>query len=79
MNISIDTLIRSGVLLIALMNQILTVFGINPLPLSEEEAYAALTNIATVVTALWAWWKNNSFTKEAIRADEYMKELKASE
>lgn len=26
--------------------------------------------------AIYAWWKNNSVTKEAQAADEYMRELK---
>ena len=25
---------------------------------------------------VWTWWKNNSFTKEAIKADEYLEDLR---
>ncbi len=63
-------------MLIALINQILTMFGINPLPFSDEQIYNILSAAATVVTTLWAWWKNNSFTKNAIEADKYLKKLK---
>ncbi len=63
-------------MLIALINQILTMFGINPLPFSNEQIYNILSAAATVVTTLWAWWKNNSFTKNAIEADKYLKKLK---
>ncbi len=77
MNISISTIARTGMLIFALINQTLTMTGLNPLPWSEEEAYEGFTIILTVGSALWAWWKNNSFTKEAIEADEYMKELKS--
>lgn len=76
MNISIDTLVRTGVLIFALINQMLTIFGINPLPFSEKEVYMGLTNLLTIIAALWTWWKNNSFTQEAMKADEYMRELK---
>ena len=52
--------------------------GKNPLPFAEEELYAWLSAAATVAATLWAWWKNNSFTPEAITADEYLAELKAN-
>ena len=79
MKISNGTIIRTIVLAVALLNQILTVFGFNPLPFSDEEIYAGLSAVATVITALVAWWKNNSFTKPAIEADKYMKTLKNTE
>ena len=33
---------------------------------------------ATIVTAIIAWWKNNSFTQEAIEADKYLDQLRAT-
>lgn len=75
-NISKDTIVRTAVLLIALINQVLTALNINPLPFSDEEIYTFISTAVTVVAALWAWWKNNSITKNAIKADEYLKELK---
>lgn len=75
-NVSKETILRTAVMLIALINQILTMFGINPLPFSNEQIYNILSAAATVVTTLWAWWKNNSFTKNAIEADKYLKKLK---
>lgn len=73
-----ETIIRAIVLLVTLVNTVLTIFGKNPLPFAEEELYAWLTTAATVAATLWAWWKNNSFTPEAIAADEYLAELKAN-
>ena len=32
----------------------------------------------TVISAAIAWWKNNSFTQSALKADEVMKEEKAN-
>lgn len=71
-----DTIIRTVVLIFALINQVLTVIGINPLPFSNEEVFEAVSVILTVGASIAAWWKNNSFTKAAIKADTYMKELK---
>ena len=37
------------------------VFGYSILPISEEEFGELFTALFTVVTALWAWWKDNSW------------------
>lgn len=76
MNCSKETCIRTVVLILALVNQVLTVLNKNPLPFSEEEIYEALSAVATVVASLWAWWKNNSFTAAAVEADRYLTALK---
>ena len=72
MKIKKGTIIRTVCLIVALSNQVLTVCGKNPLPFSEEEVYEGVSVTITVVTALVAWWKNNSFTKRAIYADEIL-------
>lgn len=71
-----ETIIRTIILVVTLLNQVLTMLGKNPLPFAEDELYALLTTIATVAATVWAWWKNNSFTSAAITADEYLAELK---
>ena len=74
-----ETLIRTVILIYALVNQILTYRGHSILPIGEEQV-TELTSIAfTVVTALVAWWKNNSFTAEAIEADKYLAKLRGGE
>lgn len=78
-NISADTIARTICLALALINQILAVFGKNVLPFGDDDIYQFVSLIATFVTAGIAWWKNNSFTSAAIKADEYMNELKETE
>ena len=73
--VSVETIIRTIVLAVTLINQVLTMLGKNPLPFAEDELYALLTTAATVAASLWAWWKNNSFTLAAIEADKYLAEL----
>lgn len=74
-----ETLIRTVILIYALVNQILTYKGHSILPIGEEQV-TELTSIAfTIVTALVAWWKNNSFTAEAIEADKYLAKLRGGE
>ena len=71
-----ETIIRTIVLVLALINQALTASGKNPLPFAESEIYELLTLLVTIGASLWAWWKNNSFTQAAIKADSYMDELR---
>lgn len=75
-NISAGTIARTIVLIAALVNTLLTAFGKNPLPFSDEEVYAGVSAVITVVVSLVAWWKNNSFTKKAIEADAILIESK---
>lgn len=76
MKISADTIIRTVVLVVALVNQVLTATGKNPLPFSDDVIYEAVTLAVTIGASVWAWWKNNSFTANAIEADRYLKDLK---
>ena len=79
MNCNKQTLIRTIVLGLALVNQLLTAWGKNPLPFSEEGLYEGLSAAWTAASALWAWWKNNSFTKEAVAADRLLAALRKGE
>ncbi len=69
--IEISTIIRTVLLAVALINQVLTMTGHSVLPVSDEQLTEFITLGFTIVTSLWAWWKNNSFTKYAIMADEF--------
>lgn len=73
MKVSKETIVRTVLLVLSLVNSILTATGKNPLPIAEEEAYTIISAIVTAIVAIWAWWKNNSFTKGAIAADEWRK------
>ncbi len=75
-NATMSTRVRTVVLIISLINVILNSFGKNPLPFSDEQIYNAASMVETAVISLITWWKNNSFTVEAVRADEILKELK---
>ena len=79
MNVKIDTIIRTALLVLALINNALLIFGKSPLPISDEALTQVITFFFTTATALWAWWKNNSFTKDAIKADNFLASLRESE
>lgn len=75
-NVSSGTITRTIILLIALVNQILAYFGISPLQIADEDIGTIVTILFTVGASVAAWWKNNSFTKVAIQADELKRNLK---
>lgn len=74
-NINKGTIARTIAVIAVLINQFLIMFGKEQLPFTEDEIYQGVSMVLTVGATLWAWWKNNSFTKEAIKADEYKKNL----
>lgn len=76
MNVKTDTIARTIILILALINQILAVTGKGTLDIAENDIYQIVSLAATITSAVWAWWKNNSFTKPAIAADNYMHRLK---
>ena len=76
-NITAGTIARAAVLLLALTNQMLSAMGKSPLPIESTTVEQLVTAGITTIAALVAWWKNNSFTKEAIAADKEYDRLKA--
>lgn len=76
-NITAGTIARTAVLLLALTNQMLSAIGKSPLPIESTTVEQLVTAGITTIAALVAWWKNNSFTKEAIAADKEYDRLKA--
>lgn len=76
-NITAGTIARTAVLLLALTNQMLSAMGKSPLTIESTTVEQLVTAGITTIAALVAWWKNNSFTKEAIAADKEYDRLKA--
>lgn len=76
-NITAGTIARTAVLLLALTNQMLSAMGKSPLPIESTTVEQLVTAGITTIAALVAWWKNNSFTKEAIAADKEYDRLKS--
>jgi SPP1 family holin len=73
--IKVATMTRTAVLFLALANQILSATGHSPIPVDDAQLEQLISTGMTVGAAIWAWWKNNSFTKEAIAADNYLESL----
>ena len=76
MKVKRETIIRTICLFIVILNQICLTKGWITFDLGEDGAYEIASSLMLVVVAIWTWWKNNSFTKEAKAGDELMEKLK---
>ena len=76
MKISAGTISRTIILGLALINQILSIMGISPLNIASDDIRTVVSLLFTIGAATAAWWKNNSFSKEAIEADAYLDSLR---
>ena len=74
--ISTGTIVRTIILALALINQMLTAAGKPIINISDDNINMLISSGFTAATAIMAWWKNNSFTKAALEADKYKNSLK---
>lgn len=67
------TIIRTLLLLIAWLNQFLSMKGYSPLPFNDLELEAGVSMLVTFIVSIWTWWKNNDITKKARARTDYLK------
>ncbi len=70
------TIVRTVCLTLALINQLLVAAGYKALPISDDQVNTVISTCITIGVSLWTWWKNNSFTKAAIKADQTLRDIK---
>lgn len=76
--ITAGTISRTIVLALALVNQVLVAFGVQAIPIEDEMVNTLVSTGWTVVSAIVAWWNNNSFRQDSIASDrKLMGERKA--
>ena len=74
--ISKGTIIRGLCLALALVNMVLKATGHDILPIDDVQINDAVSNLWMIGAAFAAYWKNNSFSCEAKKADEIMQNMK---
>lgn len=79
MQISKGTIARTISIVLVLVNIVLKQFGIDAINVSESEILTFIEALIEVAIIVVSFWKNNSFTQNAIKADEFLKTLKGSE
>lgn len=79
MKISKGTIIRTIALAVVLLNLLLKALGKPLIDFDEGSALVWLEYIIEVAVILVTFWKNNSFSEYAIKADEFLQQLKSEE
>ena len=60
--ITAETVTGVLILLVALTNAVLQMFGINTLPIENEEVSNIVSTVFLIITAIWNTWKNRNIT-----------------
>lgn len=79
MEITVGTITRTIILALALINQLLSASGHAVIPIEDATIETLVSTAFTIVAALVAWWKNNSFTKAARLGDFHMRKARIEE
>ena len=79
MKISKGTIVRTVMLVIVILNMILKACGKSIINIDENQVLSVLEYIIEIAIIAVNWWKNNSFTENAKKADKFLKTLKESE
>lgn len=77
--VTAGTVARTIILVIALINQALVISGRSIINIADDDISQVVSLLFTIGAAILAWWKNNSFTANAIEADQYLSCLKNSD
>lgn len=79
MKISKSTIVRAILIAIVIINFILEKLGVDLIPADESQIAMIVETVIEIAVIVVGFWKNNSFSQAAIRADEFLKELRADE
>lgn len=76
---TIKAFIRLLVAAILAFNTVLTAKGLNPIPFDESAFSDVALQIATGLSVIWLWWRNNNVTAKARAQKELSNKLKTGE
>jgi SPP1 family holin len=79
MKISKSTIIRTILVFIVIINFILEKLGVDIIPADESLITMFVETFIEIAVIVVGFWKNNSYSQAAIRADEFLKELRSDE
>ena len=77
--ITAETVTGILILLLALVNATLQMFGINTLPIENEEVTNIVSTVFLIATALWNTWKNRNITTASQIAQNITDSIKNGE
>lgn len=68
-----------ALLVLALINAVLQMFGMNVLPIQNDDISNIVSVVFLIVTAAWNTWKNRNFTKASQEAQALTDMIKNGE
>lgn len=79
MKITKGTIVRAIMMILVVVNLVLEKCGIDVIRTDENAILMLVEAIIELAIIAVGFWKNNSFTQAAIKADEFLKQLRESE
>lgn len=79
MKITKATIVRTILVVLVIINFVLEKLGLDLIPVDENAVLMFVETIIEIAVIAVGFWKNNSFTEKAIKADAFLKELRESE
>ena len=79
MKITKSTIVRTILVALVIINFVLEKCGLDIIPTDEHFIFMAVETLIEIAIIGVGFWKNNSFSKKAIQADAFLKELRESE
>ena len=79
MKITKSTIVRTILVAIVIINFILEKCGVDIIPTDEHFIFMAVETLIEIAIIVVGFWKNNSFSKKAIKADQFLQYLRESE
>ena len=67
------------ILLVALVNAVLQMFGFNTLPIENEEITSIVSTVFLIVTVIWNTWKNRNISAASQTAQQITDAIKNGE
>ena len=79
MKISKWTIVRTLMLLVAIVNIVLERFGLDLIKTDESMILYTVETVLELAAIAAAWWYNNSFSQNALKAQRFLEDLKMEE
>lgn len=77
--VNAETVTGVLILLVALVNAVLQMFGINTLPIENGEISEIVSTVFLIITVLWNTWKNRNISTASQTAQQITDAIKNGE
>lgn len=79
MQVTKSTIVRTILVALVFVNFILEKCGVDVIPANESTILMVVETATEIAVLAVGFWKNNSYSPAAIKADKFLKELRESE